>query len=82
MAGTPKDTIKQIEYYAAALKAPRIRDSAARLADLSGSNSRPAVRLQLCGLAVFKHRLVTTPQPTSLRRMGGPHLVAPPRHNS
>ncbi|MBF6302968.1 ATP-binding protein [Nocardia amamiensis] len=29
----PKDTAKQIEYYAAALKAPRIRDSAARLAD-------------------------------------------------
>jgi len=33
MASTPKDTIKQIEYYATALKAPRIRDSAARLAD-------------------------------------------------
>ena len=33
MATTPKDTIKQIEYYAAALKAPRIRDSAARLAE-------------------------------------------------
>jgi hypothetical protein len=27
MGATPKDTIKQIEYYAAALKAPRIRDS-------------------------------------------------------
>src|SRR5215475_13665392 len=33
MAATPKDTIRQIEYYATALKAPRIRDSAARLAD-------------------------------------------------
>lgn len=33
MATMPKDTIKQIEYYATALKAPRIRDSAARLAD-------------------------------------------------
>src|SRR5262245_51669040 len=32
-AGAPKDTIKQIEYYATALKAPRIRDSAARLAE-------------------------------------------------
>jgi hypothetical protein len=30
---TPKDVIKQIEYYATALKAPWIRDSAARLAD-------------------------------------------------
>jgi DNA replication protein DnaC len=29
----PKDTLKQIDYYATALKAPRIRDSAARLAD-------------------------------------------------
>ncbi|PPI88995.1 IS21-like element helper ATPase IstB [Nocardia nova] len=29
----PKDTIKQIEYYANALKAPRVRDSAARLAE-------------------------------------------------
>jgi DNA replication protein DnaC len=29
----PKEPIKQIEYYAAALKAPRIRDSAARLAE-------------------------------------------------
>lgn len=29
----PKDVIKQIEYYANALKAPRIRDSAARLAE-------------------------------------------------
>src|SRR5690349_16018920 len=34
MAGSPpKDTIKQIEYYATALKAPRIRDSAARLGE-------------------------------------------------
>lgn len=30
---TERDTNKQIEYYATALKAPRIRDSAARLAD-------------------------------------------------
>src|SRR5262245_50041720 len=30
---TPADTGKQIEYYANALKAPRIRDTAARLAD-------------------------------------------------
>jgi DNA replication protein DnaC len=29
----PTDALKQIEYYATALKAPRIRDSAARLAD-------------------------------------------------
>jgi DNA replication protein DnaC len=33
MVSVPKDTIKQIEYYATALKAPRIRDSAARLAE-------------------------------------------------
>jgi DNA replication protein DnaC len=33
MASTPKDAIKQIEYYAAALKAPRIRDSTARPAE-------------------------------------------------
>jgi hypothetical protein len=37
----PKDTIKQIQYYAAALKAPRIRDSAARLADRA--RDRPAL---------------------------------------
>jgi hypothetical protein len=33
MAAVPADAIRQIEYYATALKAPRIRDSAARLAD-------------------------------------------------
>jgi hypothetical protein len=43
MAITPKDTIKQIEYYAAVLTAARIRDSAAQLAD----RARNALRMCL-----------------------------------